>query len=344
MLYVLPWGQMSFWAACVITNFFSAIPYIGTDLVEFIESPTTKLLGAPLTILPFLLIIFILPTFGNINPRALRKVVLRSQNDKLYALDIPYNFLSLLIGLIDGDGYLSITKTSAGYIRLGLIISLHPRDTELLEYVKSVIKIGRINFYPNSNVVQYVVSRTDLQEVFIPLMQHHGLFFLTDTRRAQFDKLMYIIHNDIKLFSQLPDSTLITPFCAPLPSDPLGYTQLPFFSNWIVGFTLSEGSFYVKKNSSVNFSLRQRSHPILFEAFKIFFNTPVKIDNHDGYSKFVVSSAKDIQTVINFFSNTPNIHPLIGYKFTQYCEWIKEIGDNPRYCHLTLPNCRQQNI
>jgi uncharacterized membrane protein YkgB len=27
---------MSFWAACVITNFFSAIPYLGTDLVEFI--------------------------------------------------------------------------------------------------------------------------------------------------------------------------------------------------------------------------------------------------------------------------------------------------------------------
>lgn len=34
--YVLPWGQMSFWGATVITNFVSAIPYIGNDIVQWI--------------------------------------------------------------------------------------------------------------------------------------------------------------------------------------------------------------------------------------------------------------------------------------------------------------------
>nr|AIG93754.1 cytochrome b [Monodelphis dimidiata] len=34
--YVLPWGQMSFWGATVITNLLSAIPYIGNTLVEWI--------------------------------------------------------------------------------------------------------------------------------------------------------------------------------------------------------------------------------------------------------------------------------------------------------------------
>ena len=34
--YVLPWGQISFWGATVITNLFSAIPYIGGDLVIWI--------------------------------------------------------------------------------------------------------------------------------------------------------------------------------------------------------------------------------------------------------------------------------------------------------------------
>nr|AAS75518.1 cytochrome b [Carduelis carduelis] len=33
--YVLPWGQMSFWGATVITNLFSAIPYMGQTLVEW---------------------------------------------------------------------------------------------------------------------------------------------------------------------------------------------------------------------------------------------------------------------------------------------------------------------
>nr|YP_009571076.1 cytochrome b [Chelodina canni]AUY54995.1 cytochrome b [Chelodina canni] len=34
--YVLPWGQMSFWGATVITNLLSAIPYIGPTLVQWI--------------------------------------------------------------------------------------------------------------------------------------------------------------------------------------------------------------------------------------------------------------------------------------------------------------------
>nr|BAN05015.1 cytochrome b [Cynops pyrrhogaster] len=34
--YVLPWGQMSFWGASVITNLLSAIPYIGGSLVEWV--------------------------------------------------------------------------------------------------------------------------------------------------------------------------------------------------------------------------------------------------------------------------------------------------------------------
>nr|YP_009700650.1 cytochrome b [Xenopus fischbergi]QEQ13747.1 cytochrome b [Xenopus fischbergi] len=34
--YVLPWGQMSFWGATVITNLLSAIPYIGNVLVQWI--------------------------------------------------------------------------------------------------------------------------------------------------------------------------------------------------------------------------------------------------------------------------------------------------------------------
>nr|YP_010024759.1 cytochrome b [Abraximorpha davidii]QOQ35037.1 cytochrome b [Abraximorpha davidii]UJV31494.1 cytochrome b [Abraximorpha davidii] len=36
MGYVLPWGQMSFWGATVITNLLSAIPYLGTMLVQWI--------------------------------------------------------------------------------------------------------------------------------------------------------------------------------------------------------------------------------------------------------------------------------------------------------------------
>lgn len=33
--YVLPWGQISFWGATVITNFFTAIPFVGYDIAQW---------------------------------------------------------------------------------------------------------------------------------------------------------------------------------------------------------------------------------------------------------------------------------------------------------------------
>nr|YP_010227798.1 cytochrome b [Cryptocercus sanchaensis]UDD86558.1 cytochrome b [Cryptocercus sanchaensis] len=36
MGYILPWGQMSFWGATVITNLLSAVPYLGIDMVQWV--------------------------------------------------------------------------------------------------------------------------------------------------------------------------------------------------------------------------------------------------------------------------------------------------------------------
>nr|AAR25305.1 cytochrome b [Tangara florida] len=59
--YVLPWGQMSFWGATVITNLFSAIPYIGQTLVEWawggfsVDNPTLTRFFALHFLLPFVI-------------------------------------------------------------------------------------------------------------------------------------------------------------------------------------------------------------------------------------------------------------------------------------------------
>ena len=63
-----------------------------------------------------------------------------------------------------------------------------------------------------------------------------------------------------------------------LPETALDYVSLPFFLNWIVGFTMSEGSFFIKNNNDGCFQLKQRVHVMLFEAFKLVFNTSRKID------------------------------------------------------------------
>lgn len=274
-----------------------------------------------------------LNTIGSVNTKGLRGQKTRSELDKAYALNIPFSFLSMLMGFIDGDGYISITN-SKGYIRLQLIISLDISDLNLLNYIQFVLKIGRVNIYPNLNTVKYTISRVDLQEILFPLIIKHNLFFLTDTRRSQFNLAFYILQNNLNMFSDI--SNIKVPSFNTLPTTAVDYTLLPFFLNWIVGFTISEGSFFNKKNGDYCFSLRQRSHPNLFEAFKIIFKTQVKISNDSQYSMFIVTSKKDIQTVINFFSSS-NLHPLLGNKLTQYNKWIEGLKSSSRYCNIQFP-------
>jgi len=64
--YVLPWGQIRFWGATVITNLFSAIPYIGKILVEWIwggfavDNATLNRFFAFHFILPFIVAVVVI--------------------------------------------------------------------------------------------------------------------------------------------------------------------------------------------------------------------------------------------------------------------------------------------
>ena len=80
MGYVLPWGQMSFWGATVITNLFSAIPFVGESVVTFlwggfsVDNPTLTRFFSLHYLMPFLIAgvvvlhIVALHRFGSNNP------------------------------------------------------------------------------------------------------------------------------------------------------------------------------------------------------------------------------------------------------------------------------------
>lgn len=80
MGYVLPWGQMSFWGAKVITNLFSAVPFVGDTIVTWlwggfsVANPTLQRFYSLHYLLPFVLVglvvlhIWALHVPGNNNP------------------------------------------------------------------------------------------------------------------------------------------------------------------------------------------------------------------------------------------------------------------------------------
>ena len=314
--------------ATVITNLLSDIPVFGQDLVE----STTELCSCLVykgNSFP------VLATIGTVSTQALKKV---RSNDKKEYLSIPYKFIAFLVGLIDGDGYIQITKTTKGFIAIKLIICLSLEDISSLEYIYSVLKIGKLQIYRDlkNPICKLVISKTDLQEVIFPLLIHHNIYFLTESRRAQFDLAMLIFKNNLKLFNQISHYNKV-PTVFELPKTSLEYLSLAFFKNWLVGFTNAEGSFCIKKNNDACFQLKQRIHLQLFEAFKLLFNTKRKILlEKNKYIQFSLSSKNDIQKVINFFSFS-GLHPLIGQKSIQYFKWLTNLQNSYRYKNLNLP-------
>nr|YP_010395039.1 apocytochrome b [Phytopythium vexans]YP_010395053.1 apocytochrome b [Phytopythium vexans]DAZ89476.1 TPA_asm: apocytochrome b [Phytopythium vexans]DAZ89490.1 TPA_asm: apocytochrome b [Phytopythium vexans] len=105
MGYVLPWGQMSFWGATVITNLFSAIPLIGKDIVDWlwggfaVDNPTLNRFFSLHFTLPFVIAgaviihLALLHEVGSNNPLGL---TIKTENIPFY----PYFYVKDLFGVM----------------------------------------------------------------------------------------------------------------------------------------------------------------------------------------------------------------------------------------------------
>jgi ubiquinol-cytochrome c reductase cytochrome b/c1 subunit len=106
MGYVLPWGQMSFWAATVITNLFSAIPVVGESIVSWlwggfaVGNPTLNRFYSLHYLLPFVIAgvvvlhVWALHIVGQNNPTGIEP-----QSDKDTVAFTPYATVKDALGL-----------------------------------------------------------------------------------------------------------------------------------------------------------------------------------------------------------------------------------------------------
>ena len=111
-------------------------------------------------------------TIGNIRWRAFRGQKPLNELQKAKYLDIPYKYICLLARIIDGDGYIAVTRTTKGYIEILLVISLDHKDRDLLEDIQKTIGFGRIKgpfFNKDGTITSKLVfllrERVNLQEI-----------------------------------------------------------------------------------------------------------------------------------------------------------------------------------
>ena len=102
--------------ATVITNLLSAIPVFGQDIVELMYIKINSYYITDInTITVNALYLSLLPTIGIVSKQSLKKGK-KIRLDKKKYLSIPYQFICFMVGLIDGDGYIQVIKTTKGYI------------------------------------------------------------------------------------------------------------------------------------------------------------------------------------------------------------------------------------
>ncbi len=110
--YVLPWGQISFWGATVITNLLSAIPYIGDSIVKWlwggfsVNNATLNRFYSFHFIIPFIVLFIViihlvfLHQTGSTNPIGLKRKYYKIPFNPYYSIKDILGFILLLFFLI----------------------------------------------------------------------------------------------------------------------------------------------------------------------------------------------------------------------------------------------------
>lgn len=248
---------------------------------------------------------------------------------RLNAGDLVFAYL---VGLIEGDGWFSVTKNGK-YVRYEFGIEMDIRDVQLLYKIKGILGVGKIDIRQRdqTKMVRYRIrNKSHLRSIVLPIFDKYPMF-----SNKQYDYLMFkeLLLNEVNFSKDLPD------YIRPIEPNNSIETILdkPYFKPWLIGFIEAEGCFSVykpiKDNSKVaSFDISQTNGSILIEAIKKEFSlTPNVYQDKTNAFKLKVSSVRAVENVVKYIQKAPL--KFMGYKKLQYLLWLKELRNIPRYAN-----------
>ena len=242
-----------------------------------------------------------------------------------------------LVGLIEGDGWVSISKKGK-YLTYEIGLEMNIRDIQLLYKIKNALGVGKIKHIVRKgiknneiNLVRYNVrNKQHLREIIIPIIDKYPM--LTN-KQYDFLRFKEALLNDIIIFNDLPKYTR--------PKEPLNSIEnilnKHYFPAWLIGFIEAEGCFSIYKskvnyiNSYVaSFDIAQTNSFEIIKAIKTYLNISGNIyKDKTNCFKLKKTSVRNIENVIKFIKNNPI--RLLGYKRLQYILFLKKLRKIPRY-------------
>jgi len=248
---------------------------------------------------------------------------------RLHAGDLVFAYL---VGLIEGDGWFSVTKNGK-YIKYEFGIEMNIRDIQLIYKIKEILGVGTIDIREIKEikmVLYRIRNKSHLKCILLPILDKYPMF-----SNKQYDYLIFkeLLLREVNLYKDLPDYIR--------PIEPLNSIETilnkPYFQAWLIGFIEAEGCFSLykptKDNSKVaSFEIAQTNGSILIEAIKknLYVTSNVFMDNPNCF-KLKVSSVRAVENIVKFLQKAPL--RLMGYKKLQYLLWLKELRSIIRYAN-----------
>ena len=267
--------------------------------------------------------------------------------------------MEILIGFLDGDGYFDIGQQKQynknpnikpkSTIRIRLGINLQFKDKELLELIIKKLGVGKIDYSKSKNQYRLIFYQKDILNVIYPYIQSNNIEFLVYNRQKQFFLYKYILENNIKHWENLNLEEIDNLFNKSHKKlEFVDIINFKYFNNWLVGFTIAEGSFHIKAKGTAHFSIVQSGieNYQIIKAIHYFIKGPdslnhqIKAENSKVY-RISFSSKKDLNFIINFFDN----NNLLGLKKLQFDNWksylISKMNDSAP--NVILPKVSNNN-
>ena len=205
-------------------------------------------------------------------------------------------FKEWLAGLIDGDGYFSMTKK--GYTSLEITMDI--RDEHALNMIKNVYG-GTIKLVTGKRALRYCLRH---KEGFLALINDVNGFIRSSSRLMQLKKILDKYEIELKY----PE-------------------KLTYFNGWLSGFFDADGSITLNKsNGQLAINLSQKTNELLLPLVELYGGS-VYIDRTNNTFKWYISNKEGILNILEYLKkNTPKSMKKNRLYLIARCYELKSLG------------------
>ncbi len=219
---------------------------------------------------------------------------------RLNAGDLIFAYL---VGLIEGDGWFSITKNGE-YLQYEVGLEMHQRDIQLLYKIKGILGVGTIHIKSREGHVMYrIKNKSHLKDIIIPIFDKYPMF---SNKQHDYLRFRESLLNNIIHSKDLIDYTR--------PLKPFNTTEdileSSYFKYWLIGFIEAESSFSIctpamHNSKGASFSISTNAF-ILIEAIRkeLSLTTSTYMESPVSF-KLKASNVRSIENIINYLKNNP---------------------------------------